>query len=72
MNWHGSFSSCCFVDVCTILEGVVQVIETFMFILGGLWRVVGLFFKRSLLVLHVRPIFTLHGKILYPFVFPNS
>jgi hypothetical protein len=30
MSWHGSFSSYCFVDVCTILKGVIHVIKRFM------------------------------------------
>ncbi len=57
MSWHGSFSSCCFVDVCTIFERVVQVIKRFMFVSRGLRRATNLLFRRSLLVLHVRPVF---------------
>jgi hypothetical protein len=71
MNQHGSFSSCCPIGVCIILEGVVQVIKKFLLTLGGLWRATGLLFKRSLLVPHVCPILTTHGKIIQPFVFTN-
>ncbi len=71
MNQHGSFSVCCPVGVYVILEGVIQVIKKFLFALGGLWRVIGLLFKRSLIMPHVCLIFTTHGKIFQPFVFTN-
>jgi hypothetical protein len=57
---------------CVILEEVIQVTETFLFALGGLWRAAGLLFKRSLFVLHVHLVLTPHGKKFPPFIFANA
>ncbi len=71
MNWRGSFLSCCPISVCIIFEGVVHVIEKFLFPVGGLWWVIGFLFNRNIFVPHVHLIFTIHGKIHQPFVFTN-
>jgi hypothetical protein len=68
---HGSFSSCCHVDVCVILENVILVRERFLPALGGLWQVTGLFFKMSTLVPHVFPLPPFFWTILQTFVFIN-
>jgi hypothetical protein len=57
------------IGVCAILEGVIKVIEKIMLTLKGLWRTIGLLFKRNLLMPHVRLVLTTHGKILWPFIF---
>jgi hypothetical protein len=36
-NEHGSFSFCCHVGVCNILEEVVQVNERFLLVSRGFW-----------------------------------
>ncbi len=60
MNRRSSFLSYCHISVCVILEEVIQVDEMFLPALRGLWWVIGLPFMKSLLVLHMLPIPTIH------------
>ncbi len=46
MNQHDSFFSCYHIGVCIIFKKIVQVNERFMPALGGLWRAIGLLFKK--------------------------
>jgi hypothetical protein len=72
MSWHGFFSSYCHVGGCTIFKEVIQVIERFLLILGSLCRTTSLFFMKSLVMLHVCPILTPHGKIFHSLVLVNA
>ncbi len=69
MSQHGSFSSYCHIGVCAILTEVVQVNKRFLPILGGLWWVIGLLFKRNLLVFHVLRVATTLWTIIWPLIF---
>jgi hypothetical protein len=66
MNQRGSFSSYCHIGVCIILKEVIQVSKRFLLTLRGSWRVIDLFFRKSLLVPHVLPIPTVHWTIILP------
>ncbi len=70
MNKHDSFFSCYHIGVCIILKKVVQVNERFMPALGGLWRAIGLLFKKILSCFTCfHP--TTHWMILWPLIFIN-
>jgi hypothetical protein len=56
------------VNVCAILEEVIQVNERFLLALGGLCWTINFLFRRSLHVPHVNHVLTTHGKIFQPLV----
>ncbi len=64
-SWHGTYSSCCCVSVCTIFEVVIHANGRFLLALRGFWRVTSLPF-RSLHMPLVHPIFSTHGRNFRP------